>query len=195
MRIFVAGATGAIGRPLVSKLITAGHSVIGLTHSEDGARNLRAKGAEGVLADALDPPAIHAALRKARPDAVIEELTSLPKRYTPEEMRAAADRDRKLRLEGGLNFQNAARAVGVRRYIVQSSGFGTRPVRDSRVKQIHLLSMAHPGFRRARVRLRKSNSAHSNRQIAKALSFDMVSFMARELGIKQMETSPVRFAI
>ena len=66
-------------------------------------------------------------MNKARPDAVIEELTSLPKHYTPEEMRAAADRDRIVRLEGGRNLQNAARAAGARRYIVQSTGFFYAP--------------------------------------------------------------------
>jgi nucleoside-diphosphate-sugar epimerase len=66
-------------------------------------------------------------MNKARPDAVIEELTSLPKHYTPEEMRAAADRDRTVRLEGGRNLQNAARAAGARRYIVQSTGFFYAP--------------------------------------------------------------------
>ena len=54
---------------------------------------------------------------------LIEELTSLPKQYTPEEMRAAASRDRTLKLEGGANVENAAKAAGAKRYIVQSTGF------------------------------------------------------------------------
>src|SRR5262249_15350095 len=60
---------------------------------------------------------------KIRPDVIIDELTSLPKRYTPEEMRTAAPRDRRIRLEGGGNLQRAAIETGVKRYIVQSTGF------------------------------------------------------------------------
>lgn len=123
MRVFVAGATGAIGRPLVSALIAARHEVIGMSSTEHGAQSLRDKGVEGAVANALDENAVLTLLRKVRPDAVIEELTSLPKRYTPEEMKAAADRDRNLRLVGGRNVQNAAQAAGAKRYIVQSTGF------------------------------------------------------------------------
>jgi nucleoside-diphosphate-sugar epimerase len=109
MRVFVAGATGAIGRPLVAALIRAGHSVAGL-------RN-----------DALDASGVAAAMNSFLPEVVIDELTSLPKRNTPEEMSGAAERDRRLRLEGGRNVQNAARAAGARRYMVQSCGFWYAP--------------------------------------------------------------------
>ena len=127
MKVFIAGATGAIGHPLISRLVAAGHDVVGMTSSERGLQTLREAGAEGVVANALDAQAVQVAMNKARPDAVIEELTSLPKHYTPEEMRAAADRDRTVRLEGGRNLQNAARAAGARRYIVQSTGFFYAP--------------------------------------------------------------------
>lgn len=123
MKVLVAGATGAIGRPLVSALIAAGHDAIGMTSSKDGLRILRDLGAKGVVANALDAQAVDAAVSSVRPDVVIEELTSLPKRYTPEEMQASVERDRRLRLEGGRNVQNAARAAGARRYIAQSTGF------------------------------------------------------------------------
>src|SRR5439155_16208620 len=117
MKIFIAGATGAIGRPLVSALIAAGHEAIGMTSSERGLQTLRENGADGVVADAFDAPAVETALKKVRPAAVIEELTSLPQHYTSEEMRASADRDHKVKLEGGKNVQNAARAAGAKRYI------------------------------------------------------------------------------
>jgi len=123
MRVFVAGASGAIGHPLVSALIAAGHEPIGMTSSEHGLRTLRDYGVEGVLADALNAQAVDAALRKVRPGAVIDELTSLPRHYTPDAMRAAAERDRRARLEGGGNVLNAALAIGTRRYVVQSTGF------------------------------------------------------------------------
>jgi 2-alkyl-3-oxoalkanoate reductase len=123
MRVLIAGATGAIGRPLVTALLAAGHEVIGMSSSENGARSLRERGAEGEVANALDENAVLALARRVRPNAVIDELTSLPKRYTPEEMRAAADRDRNVRLIGGRNVHNAARAAGAKRYLVQSTGF------------------------------------------------------------------------
>jgi len=127
MKVFLAGATGAIGHPLISRLVAAGHDVVGMTSSERSLETLREAGAEAVVANALDGQAVQVAMNKARPDAVIEELTSLPNHYTPEEMRAAADRDRTVRLEGGRNLQNAARAAGARRYIVQSTGFFYAP--------------------------------------------------------------------
>lgn len=123
MKVLVAGATGAIGRPLISALAAARHEVIGMSSTEHGAQSLRGKGVEGVVANVLDEDAVVTLARRVRPDAVIDELTSLPKRYTPEEMRAAAERDRTVRLVGGRNLQNAAQAAGAKRYVVQSTGF------------------------------------------------------------------------
>ena len=90
MKVFVAGATGAIGRPLVSALVAARHAVVGMTSSERGLRVLQKYGADGVVVNAFDSGAVNAAIGRVRPDAVIEELTSLPREYTPEAMRAAA---------------------------------------------------------------------------------------------------------
>ncbi|HOL71762.1 MAG TPA: NAD(P)-dependent oxidoreductase [Bryobacteraceae bacterium] len=123
MKVFVAGATGAIGRPLVSALVAARHEVVGMTSSEHGLKALQERGAEGVVVDVFDAGAVEAAIRRVRPDAVIDELTSLPRDYTPEAMRAAAERDRKVRIEGGQNVHRAARKAGAKRYVVQSSGF------------------------------------------------------------------------
>jgi len=91
MKVFIAGATGAIGHPLISRLVAAGHDVVGMTSSERGLQTLREAGAEGVVANALDAQAVQVAMNKARPDAVIKELTSLPKHYTPEEMRGRTE--------------------------------------------------------------------------------------------------------
>lgn len=121
MRVFVAGASGAIGQPLIAELIRKGHKVTGMTHSEAGARKLREYGEEVAIADALDGDAVEAALRASGAEAVIDELTSIPK--TPSELPAYAARDHKLRIEGGGNLHRAALACGVRRYIQQSSGF------------------------------------------------------------------------
>ena len=123
MKVFVAGASGAIGRPLVAALVAAKHQVIGMTSRNAGIKVLRGKGAEGVVVDVLDGEAVRAETERIRPDAIIDELTSLPKRYTPEEMRTAAPRDRRIRLEGGGNLHRAAIETGVKRYIVQSTGF------------------------------------------------------------------------
>ena len=120
MHAFVAGASGAIGRPLVEQLLAAGHTVVGLTRSDGGAKALRALGAEPAMADALDVAAIEDAVRGARPEVVIEQLTALPQHYTPEAMRAALAATNTVRTVGGANVQAAAERAGARRYIAQS---------------------------------------------------------------------------
>jgi len=121
MKVFVAGASGAIGRPLIAELIRKGHKVTGMTHSEAGAKRLRAHGVDVAIANALDNAAVEAALRASEAEAVIDELTAIPK--TPSELPAYAAGDRKLRIEGGGNLHRAALACGVHRYIQQSSAF------------------------------------------------------------------------
>src|SRR5262252_9218520 len=100
MRILIAGATGAIGRLSIRRLQANQHEVFALTRSPDSAPALREIGAEAVIADALDAAAVKTAVGRIRPDAVINELTSLPRHYTPAEMKAAAERDRKVRDSG-----------------------------------------------------------------------------------------------
>jgi nucleoside-diphosphate-sugar epimerase len=125
MNVFVAGASGAIGRPLIAQLIRQGHTVTGMTRSEAGARAVADLGAAVARVSAFDAPALEKTLRESRAEVVIDELTSLPK--SPADMAEAAPGDRKLRLEGGGNLYRAARACGVRGYIQQSSGFFLRP--------------------------------------------------------------------
>jgi 2-alkyl-3-oxoalkanoate reductase len=127
MKVLVAGATGAIGRPLIRCLKESGHVVFGLVRSPDAESVLVEMGAEAVTANALDADSVKAAIRRIRPDAVINQLTSLPGRYTPEEMRAAADRDRTVRTQGNINLLAAMHDAGVQRYILQSSGFWYAP--------------------------------------------------------------------
>ena len=146
MKVLVAGATGAIGRFLISALIAARHEVIGISSTERGLQGLRDKGVQGELANALDENAVSALVRRVRPDAVIDELTSLPKRYTPEEMRAAADKDRNLRLVGGRNLHNAAKAAGAKRYLVQSTGFFYGPGPGLAVERDALAVNASPAI-------------------------------------------------
>src|SRR5262249_61169839 len=104
MRVLIAGASGAIGRPLVRRLKANQHQVFALARSLDSAPALKEIGAEPVIADALDAAAVKAAVGRIRPDAVINELTSLPRHYTPAEMQAAAERDRRVRGEGNINL-------------------------------------------------------------------------------------------
>jgi 2-alkyl-3-oxoalkanoate reductase len=120
MRVLVAGASGAVGQPLVTQLVAAGHTVVGMTRSDSGAQALRALGAEPVVADALDAAAVERAVRGARPEAVIEELTALPRTYTPEAMRDTLAATNQVRAVGGGNVQAAAERAGARRYIAQS---------------------------------------------------------------------------
>ena len=89
MRVLVAGATGAIGRPLVHALQGRGHTVVGLTRDPEKIDLLVGLGAEPVVADVLDAAATDAAVRTARPDVVVDQLTALPRHYTPQTMRAA----------------------------------------------------------------------------------------------------------
>jgi nucleoside-diphosphate-sugar epimerase len=127
MNIFVAGASGAIGRPLLAELVRRGHAVTGMTNSDAGARVVAGLGAAVARVSAFDAPALERALRESRAEVVIDQLTALPRH--PSEMAAAAAGDRRLRLEGGGNLHSAARAVGVRRYVQQSSGFFLKPGR------------------------------------------------------------------
>jgi len=127
MRIFVAGATGVIGRPLIARLQGLGHDVVALTHSPEKARTLAEQGVETAIADVFNADAVQAAVIRAQPEVVIEQLTSLPKTYTKESMSAAAALNHRIRLEGGANVLAAGQASGVRRYLRQSNAFWATP--------------------------------------------------------------------
>jgi nucleoside-diphosphate-sugar epimerase len=122
MRVFVAGATGAIGRPLVPKLIEAGHQVTGMTRSEERAAALREAGAEAVVADVFDEQRVREAMVAAEPNVVIHQLTSLPDKldFRDKDLYAATNR---VRTEGTRILQDAARAAGARRMVAQSIAF------------------------------------------------------------------------
>jgi len=125
MKIFVAGASGAIGQPLIAELLRRGHDVTGMTRSDVGARMIAGLGASVSRVSALDVAGVEQAVKKAQAEIVIDELTSLPK--DPSMMAAAASEDRRLRIEGGGNLLRAAMACGARRYLQQSSGFFLEP--------------------------------------------------------------------
>jgi nucleoside-diphosphate-sugar epimerase len=127
MRVFVAGATGAIGRPLIKQLLEEGHEVTGMVRNDEGAHRLQQQGAKAEFADALDANAVDTALARTQSEVVINQLTALPKQYSPSTMRDATPGDLRLRKDGGTNLQTAAKARGVRRYILQSSAFWYEP--------------------------------------------------------------------
>jgi 2-alkyl-3-oxoalkanoate reductase len=119
MKIFVAGATGALGRRLVPLLRAAGHEVAGLTRSTAKVGLLRDMGATPVIADALDPSAVMNAVRQAKPEIAVHELTAIKKVDLRNFDQGFATTNR-LRTEGTDNLLAAARAAGVRRFIAQS---------------------------------------------------------------------------
>ena len=128
MRIFLAGASGAIGRRLTPLLLTAGHEVTGSTRSPEAARRLNAAGIHGVVADVFDAAALRDAVVKARPEIVIHQLTDLPRVVEDEAQLAASyPRNARIRTEGTRNLIAAAQAALARRFIVQSVAFAYAP--------------------------------------------------------------------
>jgi nucleoside-diphosphate-sugar epimerase len=127
MRVFVAGATGVIGRQLVPMLLAEGHEVSAMTRSPEKADALRAGGAETVIADALDGDAVLAVVRQARPDAVIHQLTAIPPRLDPRKIVRDFELTDRLRTEGTGHLLAAARDAGAGRIIAQSIAFAYNP--------------------------------------------------------------------
>jgi nucleoside-diphosphate-sugar epimerase len=127
MRVFVAGATGAIGRPLVPQLIAAGHEVTGMTRSERGVSSLREAGAGAALVDVFDADALGAAMAEARPEVVVHQLTAIPEDLDPRKMEEQFEATNRVRTEGTRNLLAAARASGAGRFIAQSIAFAYAP--------------------------------------------------------------------
>lgn len=125
MRVFVAGASGALGRPLLRQLVAAGHEVTGTTRREQRAEQIRAAGATAVVCDVFDSAAFEAAVVEARPEVVVHALTALPDRF--EWKRDPIGPTNRLRSEGTRNLLNAARAAGARRVIAESVAFFYAP--------------------------------------------------------------------
>jgi nucleoside-diphosphate-sugar epimerase len=123
VRVFLAGATGAIGAPLLSLLLADGHQVTGMTRSPHKADALRASGADAVVADGLDASAVRSAVAKARPDAVIQQLTAIPQRLDPRKIKRDFMLTDRLRTEGTRNLIVAAQATGASRFLAQSIAF------------------------------------------------------------------------
>jgi len=127
MNIFVAGATGVIGRPLVTLLLRAGHAVTGSTRSAAKAQDISALGATPAVVDAFDAAALTHSVAAARPQVVIHQLTDLPDSSDPAGMAAWRTRNSRLRIEGTANLVAAAKAAGAKRLIAQSIAFMYAP--------------------------------------------------------------------
>ena len=123
MRIFLAGASGVIGRRLTPLLVAAGHQVTGTTRSTEKAEALRKQGADAIVVDVFDRTALRDAAVRVRPDVVIHQLTDLPQVFDPERRAEALRRNARLRIEGTANLVAAAQAAGARRLIAQSIAF------------------------------------------------------------------------
>jgi nucleoside-diphosphate-sugar epimerase len=134
MKIFLAGAAGAIGRRLTPLLIKAGHQVTGTTRSQDKARDVTAMGAEPVLVDVFDAAALRVAVAAAPPDIIIHQLTDLPAAPGTPGYAEGLARNNRIRIEGTRNLVEAAKAASVRRVIAQSIGFVYAPAPGARVE-------------------------------------------------------------
>ena len=127
MNVFLAGATGAIGRRLVPQLVEAGHQVTAITRSEARLAELRDVGAEPVLCDVFDAGRLGSVVAQAEPDAVINQLTDLPQSLNPRKLGEYYAANNRVRRGGTQNLLSAALGAGVRRFIVQGAAYWYAP--------------------------------------------------------------------
>jgi 2-alkyl-3-oxoalkanoate reductase len=126
MRVFVACATGAIGRPLVRQLLEAGHAVTAMTRSDAGAAALRVAGANPVTCDVFDRERLTGVVQEARPEAVVHQLTALPDRLDLRQ-KDVYEATNRVRTEGTANLIAAMQAAGTERLVAQSISFVYAP--------------------------------------------------------------------
>ena len=133
MKVFVAGATGALGRALVPRLVARGHDVVGMTRSASKQDLVRSLGARPVVADALDPDAVAEAVASAKPEVIVHQLTALSGKFDMRHFDRFAETTNRLRTEGTDHLLAAGRAVGARRFVAQSNAawrsYTGRPVK------------------------------------------------------------------
>jgi nucleoside-diphosphate-sugar epimerase len=143
MRVFLAGASGAIGRRLVPLLLRAGHEVTGTTRSPEAGKALERAGVTPAVLDVFDAQALTAAMRAARPGVVIHQLTDLPHELDEARIAASYSRNARIRTEGTRNLLAAARAASAHRFIVQSIAFVYAPGGEPHPES-DLLNLADP---------------------------------------------------
>ncbi len=127
MRVFVAGATGALGRPLLPRLLVAGHEVTAMTRSPERAERLQDAGATAVVCDCYDASGLRDAVVAAQPEVLVHLLTSIPHRIDPRHMERSFAANDRLRREGTPKLVAAAQAAGVRRIVAESIAFAYAP--------------------------------------------------------------------
>ncbi len=127
MKVFVAGATGVIGRSLLPRLIEAGHFVTAMTRSSAGAESLASLGTDPVLCDVYDSSRVTDVVRQAQPDVLVHELTSLPKAIDPRKIETQLAENDRIRVEGTRNLIRAATMSGAKRIVAQSIAFAYAP--------------------------------------------------------------------
>src|SRR4051812_45564925 len=120
MKVFVAGATGALGTQLVPRLVANGHEVTGMTRSESKRDLVRSLGARPAVADALDPDAVAQAVAEAEPEVIVHQLTALSGSFDMRHFDRFFALTNRLRTEGTDHLLAAGRAVGTRRFVAQS---------------------------------------------------------------------------
>jgi nucleoside-diphosphate-sugar epimerase len=136
MKVFVAGATGVVGRQLVPLLVRRGHAVVGMTRTESKRDLLARLGAKVVVADALDPELVGRAVSEAEPEVIVHELTAIPASFNMRRMERDFAATNRLRTEGTDHLLSAEWAVGVRRFVAQSFSYSPDRVVLSRTRTI-----------------------------------------------------------
>jgi nucleoside-diphosphate-sugar epimerase len=121
MKVFVAGATGALGKQLVPQLVANGHDVVGMTRTEAKRDQLLDLGAKPVVADALDAGAVGRVVGEAEPDVIVHQLTAIPPKINMRRFEREFALTNQLRTEGTDHLLSAGRAVGVKRFVAQSN--------------------------------------------------------------------------
>jgi nucleoside-diphosphate-sugar epimerase len=121
MKVFVAGATGALGKQLVPLLVGNGHDVVGMTRTEAKRDQLRSLGAQPVVADALDADAVGRAVGETQPDVIVHQLTAIPPKINMRRFEREFALTNRLRTDGTDHLLSAGRAAGVTRFVAQSN--------------------------------------------------------------------------
>jgi nucleoside-diphosphate-sugar epimerase len=145
MKVFVAGASGAIGRPLLRQLLAAGHEVTGMTRREEAAERIREAGARAVVCDAFDAAGLEVAVTEAKPEVVIHALTSLPSRIDYRGRGEPLAATNRVRVEGTRNLIAAAKAAAAHRLVAMSVAFLYAPEGEWLKNEDESLYVGAPG--------------------------------------------------
>jgi nucleoside-diphosphate-sugar epimerase len=168
MKVFLAGAAGAIGRRLVPLLLGAGHKVTGTTRSAATAKELERAGVTPAVLDIFDAPKVAAAVAAAAPEVIIHQLTDLPRAFDQARIVAAYFANARIRTEGTRHLVTAAQAAGVHRFIAQSIAFAYAPGGEPH-PETDPLNLADP-TRATTVR----GTVEMERQLLSASGFDAI---------------------